>query len=101
MMSVMQASSILSPTRPRRRSDKMLIGLPGDNSHILEVARKLREVVDAPVLGGIAVHLHGGGRSTVDLDLYTPDRRRTASQLEAAGAKWDSANREHLLDGVR
>src|SRR5881392_2647125 len=84
----------------RRRSARRKIGLPGDNSHILELARKLRPVVDAPVLGGIAVYLHGGGRSTVDLDLYTADRHATAAQLEAAGAKWDETNREHVLEGV-
>lgn len=75
--------------------------MPGDNSRILAVARRLREVVDAPVLGGIAVHLHGGGRSTVDLDLYVVDRSATVAQLEAAGARWDRENREHVLDGVR
>jgi len=87
--------------RRRRSLAKEGIGLPGDNSHILSVARRIRDVVDAPVLGGIAVYLHGGGRSTVDLDLYTPDRRHTASQLEAAGAVWDKAGREHVLEGVR
>ena len=73
--------------RRRRLRARMGIGMPGDNSHILEVARRLRETVDAPVLGGIAVYLHGGGRSTVDLDLYTDDRPATAAQLEAAGAR--------------
>jgi hypothetical protein len=87
--------------RRRRERDRLAIGMPGDNRHILDVARRLRPVVDAPVLGGIAVYLHGVGRSTVDLDLYTPDRKLTASQLETAGARWDSANREHVLDGVR
>ena len=75
--------------------------MPGDNHRILDVARKLRSMVDAPVLGGIAVFLHGVQRATVDLDLYTEDRRATAAQLEAAGAKWDSTNREHVLDGIR
>ncbi len=74
--------------------------MPGDNNHILEVARRLRTAVDAPVLGGIAVYLHGGGRSTVDLDLYAADRKATAAQLEAAGARWNKAGREHVLDGV-
>jgi hypothetical protein len=87
--------------RRRRRRAKIGIGMPGDNNHILAVARKLRGVVDAPVIGGIAVFLHGGGRSTVDLDLYTIDRTVTAAQLEAAGAVWDRAGREHVLDGVR
>jgi len=74
--------------------------MPGDNNHILDVARRLRAAVDAPVLGGIAVYLHGGSRTTVDLDLYTTDRRATADQLELAGAKWDVAEREHVLEGV-
>src|SRR5207248_318270 len=86
--------------RRRRLREKVGIGMPGDNSHILDVARRLRDAVDAPVLGGIAVYLHGGGRSTVDLDLYTTDRHVTAAQLEAAGAHWDKAGREHVLDGV-
>jgi hypothetical protein len=75
--------------------------MPGDNSRILEVARSIRDQVDAPVLGGIAVYLHGYPRSTVDLDLYTADRRVTAAQLLAAGAKWNAAPREHVLNDVR
>jgi hypothetical protein len=77
------------------------IGLPGDNSKILAVARRLTGRIDAPVLGGIAVILHGYPRTTVHLDFYTPDRRTTDEQLGAAGAKWDAGNREHVLDDVR
>ena len=44
--------------RRRRRDAKLGIGLPGNNDRILAVARRLRDVVDAPVLGGIAVYLH-------------------------------------------
>lgn len=87
--------------RNRRLRDKLGIGMPGDNKHILDVVRRLREVVDAPVLGGIAVFLHGVGRSTIDLDFYTTDRRATGDQLEAAGAVRDKTRREHVLDGVR
>jgi hypothetical protein len=76
------------------------IGLPGDNNIILDVARRLKDPVDAPVLGGIAVILHGYVRTTTDLDLYTPDRNKTDSQLRAAGAAWDAARREHVLNGV-
>ena len=76
------------------------IGMPGDNNRILNVARLLRDKVSAPVLGGIAVNLHGAERTTGDLDIYTDDRRQTAQELEAAGAKWDSSRREHVLDGV-
>lgn len=86
--------------RRRRKRTKRGIGVPGDNSHILNIARRLRPLVDAPVLGGIAVYLHGVARATVDLDFYAANRRETAEQLEAAGARWDSTNREHILDGV-
>ena len=77
------------------------IGLPGDNDKILDVARLLTAQIDAPVLGGIAVILHGYARTTVDLDFYTPDRKVTDAQLRAAGASWDAANREHLYNNVR
>jgi len=87
--------------RRRQLNGKIGIGMPGDNNHILNLARRLREVVDAPVLGGIAVYLHGVARTTVDLDLYSQDPPATTAQLEAAGARWDKANREHVLDGVR
>lgn len=75
--------------------------MPGDNTRILEVARSLRAYVDAPVLGGIAVYLHGYARATTDLDFYTDDRRLTAKQLETGGARWSPSRREHILNGVR
>ncbi len=87
--------------KTRKARERLGIGMPGDNSRVVEVARSLRDRVDAPVLGGVAVYLHGGGRATIDLDFYTADRRFTADQLEAAGADWDRSNREHVLDGIR
>lgn len=87
--------------KARKARERLGIGMPGDNARIIEVARFLRDRVDAPVLGGVAVYLHGGCRATIDLDFYTADRGYTADQLEAAGAKWDKSNREHLLDGIR
>jgi hypothetical protein len=87
--------------RRRRRLAKLGIGMPGDNEHILSVARMLQVKVEAPVLGGIAVYLHGYQRSTIDLDLYTLDRRVTDVQLREAGAVWDTAAREHVMEHVR
>jgi predicted nucleotidyltransferase component of viral defense system len=66
----------------------------------LDVVRRLQQKVEAPVLGGVAVYLHGYLRSTTDIDFYTPDRKVTDVQLRAAGAEWDSVNREHVLDHV-
>lgn len=87
--------------RRRRQFWAKGIGLPGDNSKILGVARHLTARIEAPVLGGIAVILHGYLRTTTDLDFYTPDRRLTDVQLRAAGAIWDIGKREHVLDDVR
>jgi hypothetical protein len=87
--------------RRRRRLAQWGIGLPGDNEHIISVARHLQRTVEAPVLGGIAVYLHGYPRSTTDLDFYTADRRLTDVQLRASGALWDAARREHVLEHVR
>jgi hypothetical protein len=76
------------------------IGLPGDNEKILTVARELRTRVDAAVVGGIAVVLHGYARTTTDLDFYTTDRSTTDRQLREAGARWHAGKREHVLKGV-
>jgi hypothetical protein len=86
--------------RRRRRLQKRGLGMPGNNGRILDLARRLKETVDAPVVGGIAVHLHGVPRATIDLDFYAADRKATVEQLEAAGARWDAARREHVLDHV-
>ena len=74
--------------------------MPGDNNRILDLARRLRVHVDAPVLGGIAVYLHGYERSTTDLDYYARDLSRTAAELEAAGARWSKARKEFTMEGV-
>lgn len=76
------------------------IGLPGDNSRVLEAARKLTNLVDLPVLGGIAVILHGVPRTTVDVDLYTVDRKAADEQIRAAGGVWDARQREYNFAGV-
>jgi hypothetical protein len=91
-------------TRGMRRRQRLWakgIGLPGDNSKVLGVARYLTAQLGVPVIGGIAVILHGYPRTTTDLDFYTPDRSATESQLRTAGAKWIERNREHVLDDVR
>jgi hypothetical protein len=75
--------------------------MPGDNNKIISAARYLTSKIDAPVLGGIAVILHGHPRTTIDLDLYTPDRVLTDEQLRAAGAKWVVSQREHIYNDVR
>lgn len=89
-------------SRSRRQIDEQLaIDMLSEQPHILDVARRLTAQIDAPVLGGIAVFLHGYLRTTRDLDFYTPDRKVTDQQLRAAGAVWDAKNREHVFESVR
>lgn len=67
---------------------------------IISLARKVTAASDAPVVGGIATLLHGGGRTTRDIDIYSADFWETHRRLEKAGILWDSERREHLIDGV-
>lgn len=91
----------LTPTQRRTLDARIAIDMLSEQPHILEVARALTKKIDAPVLGGVAVFLHGYLRTTRDLDFYTPDRKVTDVQLREAGASWDSAKREHVCEGVR
>ena len=72
---------------------------PG-SERLLALARRVTEATDCPVVGGVAVILHGGGRSTLDIDIYSPDFWATHQRLEAAGILWNAQSREHLVDGV-
>lgn len=64
------------------------------------LAKRITDITDCPVVGGIAVALHGYPRYTGDIDIYSLDRWATHELLEAAGIKWDGAHREHVIDGV-
>ncbi|MGH7131440.1 MAG: hypothetical protein ACREJO_05795 [Phycisphaerales bacterium] len=75
-------------------------GNPPGVETMLELARRVTAATSAPVVGGIAVLLHGGGRHTRDIDIYSTDFWVTHEQLEAAGIRWDSTAREHVIDGV-
>jgi hypothetical protein len=67
---------------------------------VLRLAKRITDITDCPVVGGVAVILHGGGRATSDIDVYSADRWATHERLEAAGIRWDSDRREHLIEGV-
>lgn len=72
---------------------------PGEDV-LVELSKRITEATGSPVVGGVAVILHGGGRSTHDIDIYSDDFWATHEKLEAAGILWNSARREHVLDGV-
>ena len=66
----------------------------------LEMAKKVTTATGCPVVGGLAVALHGWPRFTGDIDIYSSDFWSTHQKLEAAGMMWNAARREHLFDGV-
>jgi hypothetical protein len=69
-------------------------------AELLPLARKVTQASQCPVVGGVAVMLHGGGQNTSDIDIYSADFWATHERLEAAGILWDAARHEHLIDGV-
>lgn len=67
---------------------------------MLLLAKRVTEVTGAPVVGGIAVALHGWGRYTRDIDIYSADFDATHEKLESAGIMRNAKRREHLIEGV-
>lgn len=67
-----------------------------------EVSRILRDAgIDGAIIGGVAVVLHGHVRTTVDVDVYTPDPPELlANALRAAGFAFDPVNREFVKDTI-
>lgn len=66
----------------------------------IELARRVTEATGRPVVGGVAVALHGYPRFTGDIDIYSDDFWETHQRLEAAGIMWDATHREHVVDGM-
>jgi hypothetical protein len=85
--------------------DQALLMLEGKGA-ILDVARNVSRVLEqsnnpGAIIGGVAVVLHGHVRTTVDVDVYIPDKAEEfASRLRAAGFDFDSAQREFRYAGV-
>lgn len=60
----------------------------------------MSDATGCAIVGGVAVMLHGGGRHTYDIDIYSEDFWASHEKLVAAGITWDNDRREHLIDGV-
>lgn len=69
-------------------------------AELIPLARRVTRATGCPVVGGVAVLLHGGGRSTSDIDIFSGNLWETHQRLEAEGVLWSSQRREHLIDGV-
>lgn len=67
-----------------------------------EVSRLMSEAgIDAAIIGGVAVVLHGHVRTTVDVDLFVGGSTQAASDaLKAGGFDFDPAKREFAKAGV-
>lgn len=66
----------------------------------LVLAKQVTDATGCPVVGGIAVALHGYRRYTGDIDIYSEDFWATHERLEAAGMRWDPDQREHHVAGM-
>lgn len=67
---------------------------------MLRLAKAVTDATGCPMVGGIAVFLHGYLRTTQDIDIYTADFQATHERLLAAGIEWDAKQREHSIEGV-
>lgn len=75
-------------------------GNPPGSDEIIALAKRVTDACSAPVVGGVAVLLHGGGRHTRDIDVYSANFWETHTKLEAAGILWNSEARGHYVGGV-
>lgn len=75
-------------------------------SKILDVAREVSGVlrsaeIPGAIIGGVAVVLHGYVRTTLDVDVWTPEpAERLAEALKDAGFVWNRSRREFAIAGV-
>jgi hypothetical protein len=101
---VIPVSAILNYDESVIRSlrDEALLLLDGKGA-LLDVAREVTQLMrdadlHAPVIGGVAVVLHGYVRTTADIDLFTDDPPRTADILKASGFRFRKTQREFVRD---
>lgn len=78
--------------------------LTGD-SPILDVARQVSDLIrsarlDAAVIGGVAVVLHGHVRTTVDVDVFTTDAEALGQALRDGGFTWDAQHKQFMKGEV-
>lgn len=88
-----------SPSKPDDKHPKSR-GLSLGLEEMFALAKRVTEITGKPVVGGVAVALHGWGRLTRDIDIYSEDFRDSHEKLLQAGIKWDAKRREHIIDEV-
>lgn len=87
-----------------RLRDEVLLLLDGKGA-LLEAAREVTKLMrdaglHAPVIGGLAVVLHGYIRTTANINLFTADTPSTTEALKAGGFRFRKVRREFVRDEV-
>ncbi len=78
----------------------LALSMHEQGSKLLIVAAKVANATGCPVIGGVAVFLHGYRRTTDDVDLLVEDTAQARSAIESIGATWDDKRAEARLEGV-
>jgi hypothetical protein len=78
----------------------LALGMLEPNSKLIKAAKAAAEAADAPVVGGVAVFLHGYRRTTEDVNLFAAEPTQVRDRLREAGAIWNAKRREFSCDGV-
>lgn len=88
------------PSRQPERDHPDSTGMPPGMEEMVRRDKAVTDATGCPLVGAMAVVLHGGGRTTRDIDIYSTDFWETHAKLESAGITWNPARREHVVDGV-
>lgn len=88
-----------------QRERELGLAILSDNSEILSIAREVSDLLhahglDAAVVGGVAVVLHGHVRTTLDVDIYAPDLERLSDLLQEHGFEFDPVEKQFVKRGV-
>jgi len=79
---------------------RFALDLFGEQPEMLRLAKIVTDVSGWPMVGGIAVFLHGYARTTQNFDIYTSDTLATHEKLIAASIRFDARHKEHVIQGV-
>lgn len=82
-----------------------LLMLTDDDSPILRIAREVTSLagehqLEAAVIGGVGVFLHGYPRTTKDVDVWCHDREALVALLKDHGYRWHGEARELVKDDI-
>ena len=88
----------------RRLKTEALLILENEGA-ILRTAREVSQLmqaarINAAVVGGVAVVLHGHVRTTLDVDVFVPDPAAAATALRGAGFEFEASPKQFVKQDV-